>query len=462
MLDKVFGVIIILLILLGVYSYKTQNYYHIYGGNSSFSKFYHLPKQQEILKNVLSNKSSNVIELKDIDKSFKYQPNVKSKSVLHIGQLKLMLSELEFLTYCLDDHKKQILFVYAGSAPCNHLPFIAEYFPNIKFLLIDPNENVLMFEKNKTHYDSEYMDQVLYFKSSIKDSNSKNKKINMYNFKTNKIDVILRSKKTDEPLLNKILDVINKTDKRYFIYEDLFTDELSEYLGKCPDLYFCSDIRTNSGETNFKNYPSDLDVLFNSAQQYNWLNNMKPIYSMLKFRCPYMDMIITDIDSDTKKSLDKIKDKIDFIEDYKLKKFKYFEGDKVYIQSFPGVSSNETRLIVSKNNIINNKLIYYDHNEYDDKLFYYNKFIRPFCYHDNKDYFDENLGIDACGDCNIMIFIFKQYYDKYKIKYTPKIIKDRIKKILDIIDKTLIIKASKHGKFFNPYDIQYLFHNKYF
>lgn len=55
----------------------------------------------------------------------------------HFGQRKLLLTEIEY--YNMLNKSKEYLVVYPGSASCEHLPVILQLFPNLKFLLIDPN-----------------------------------------------------------------------------------------------------------------------------------------------------------------------------------------------------------------------------------------------------------------------------------------------------------------------------------
>ena len=60
----------------------------------------------------------------------------EAKTVLHLGQRKLLTSEIEFLSlYCNPgDH-----VVYAGAAPGTHINFLSEMlFPSLTFDLVDP------------------------------------------------------------------------------------------------------------------------------------------------------------------------------------------------------------------------------------------------------------------------------------------------------------------------------------
>jgi Poly A polymerase regulatory subunit len=65
---------------------------------------------------------------------------VTESSTLYFGQLKLFISELEFLT---PFHDQDIVVVYGGAAPGYHLPFVIALFPKMKFILVDPDRMAL-------------------------------------------------------------------------------------------------------------------------------------------------------------------------------------------------------------------------------------------------------------------------------------------------------------------------------
>jgi len=75
--------------------------------------------------------------LKDGDPTRDYTEAKRAKTVEHLGQRKLLLSEIEFLTHHL---KEGDTVVYAGSAPGTHLPLLTEMFPGIKMILYDPHK----------------------------------------------------------------------------------------------------------------------------------------------------------------------------------------------------------------------------------------------------------------------------------------------------------------------------------
>ena len=57
------------------------------------------------------------------------------KTVIHWGQRKLLLSEIEFLTMY---GVPGATVVYAGAAPGTHTSFLLDLFPELKFILVDP------------------------------------------------------------------------------------------------------------------------------------------------------------------------------------------------------------------------------------------------------------------------------------------------------------------------------------
>ena len=270
------------------------------------------------------------------------------KKTIHWGQLKLHLSEIEFLTlvhkefgktnFILSSSKlrknsrnnlnnkigsneskeKQIYFIYAGSAPGHHIPFLHKLFPDVKFELYDPNPFVL----------------------------SNNDYINIH---------------TGDP-------------------DGFFTNQTAKYwrAENHPDKYivFCSDIRTEPATPE--------NVKQNMEMQLEWWKIMNPELSIFKFRLPW---------TDEKSSKDEYTE--------------YPKGD-IYIQVYPGHTSTETRLIVKKNAEIKK----YYHAKYEKQLFYHNRITRKLYYKNILGNLTlENDGICNCYDCVSFIEIIKQYLE---------------------------------------------------
>lgn len=98
-----------------------------------------LPTDRHTVKNVPPH--NKVHRLLDMSSRLTYEEDLPDTPVVHWGQLKLFLSELEFLTKCtVEAVGRPITFVYAGAAPGDHQSILAELFPEITFELYDPND----------------------------------------------------------------------------------------------------------------------------------------------------------------------------------------------------------------------------------------------------------------------------------------------------------------------------------
>jgi hypothetical protein len=62
-------------------------------------------------------------------------------TVLHFGQLKLLCSEIQFLRAVGD--WRGCTLIYAGASPGHHIPHLMHLFPQLSFVLVDPNPSVM-------------------------------------------------------------------------------------------------------------------------------------------------------------------------------------------------------------------------------------------------------------------------------------------------------------------------------
>lgn len=227
------------------------------------------------------------------------------RTVLHWGQLKLFLSELEFFTeYAIKDKKQNV--IYAGAAPGIHLNLLSQLFPNLHFYLVDPrNFNKDLINKNNVTTIQDY-------------------------------------------------------------FSDKMATELRKKLGN-QDILFISDIRITPEEKNINK---------NHSLQKSWFNILKPTYAMLKFRLP------------------------------RLHKTKSYLDGKIYFQAYAYPSSTETRLVVKKNA----KIVKYNVDDYENKLYFFNRMTRAQFYKYNHNIKD----LDHCYDCKCFVYLVEKYLDKYK------------------------------------------------
>jgi cap2 methyltransferase len=70
------------------------------------------------------------------------------KTVLHWGQRKLLMSEIEFFTNHCEANKIAVV-VYVGAAPGVHIPILTNMFPQFSFLLYDPAQFMIPKEKQQ-------------------------------------------------------------------------------------------------------------------------------------------------------------------------------------------------------------------------------------------------------------------------------------------------------------------------
>lgn len=159
----------------------------------------------------------------------------EDKTLIHIGQRKLHMSEVEFLTECCSElydkkkHEKKIVLIYAGAAHGVHIPTLINMFPFIEYILIDPGK----FQ----------IDHSIYSEKAVC--------------------------KIENCFMND-----EKAEKLYERYKDYTR-------------LFISDIRTS--DIKEKNESEREDTIMKDMNaQMNWYYILKPFKSMLKFRLPYV------------------------------------------------------------------------------------------------------------------------------------------------------------------------------
>jgi len=285
--------------------------YHILSNDSMRSDKFEIDqyKSMDLFKyNSLIYKYSEVPYVVNYENTYP-----KPKTVVHWGQLKMLLVTMLFFMKVINEDDKEVHVIYAGSATGDNILLLCKLFPNTRWYLADPN--------------------------------------------------------------NHNLELYKKKDQVIEITKGYFTDELAEkykiqFKNRDHKLLFMSDIREGT---------EDLKVLGNQESNIRWHKIIKPDYSYLKFRCGY----------ETEKE------------------YNYYKGD-IYLQFYAPQSSTESRLLLEKD------LVPYVYNidEYQGKLYYFNRVIRP-SYH--KSVIDDNNLFDHCYDCVYFGYIIKNYISKFKV-----------------------------------------------
>lgn len=250
---------------------------------------------------------------------------------IHLGQRKLLLSEIQFLYKCLKHYTTDATVIYAGAAIGTHILSLTILFPNIKFIL---------FDSSPFHKD-------LYHQKNIE----------------------IHNKYLDTTTLKTMRNRLSKTT-----------------------VLLISDIRQNdkSFENGVKN---DMKI------QMNWVKNLDPYASLLKFRLPY-----------TMKHGEHME---------------YIKGD-LYFGVWAPPMSGETRLFIQ--NINNHKTKQYSFKDYEQSLFYHNKYTRRYCdakFHTYKSSLKEYC---PCFDCRIELEILNKYIEFRNYDIT-------LRKLVTIINK---------------------------
>lgn len=124
--------------------YKTKRELYIFYKKHKFSHI--LPIRPDlhinnphIRQNYLADYKYNFSRtLLDNSPTMKYRRRKdEEKSVLHWGQRKLLLVEIEFLTNYSNEND---IVLYAGAAPGIHIKYLSKLFPTLSFILYDPND----------------------------------------------------------------------------------------------------------------------------------------------------------------------------------------------------------------------------------------------------------------------------------------------------------------------------------
>lgn len=249
--------------------------------------------------------------------------NKKINSLMHWGQRKLLMSELEFLTLCLKDERCREckVVVYAGSASGEHIVFLADTFSDIKFVLVDPGR-----------------------------------------------------------FSSKIVEYAAKSNGRVVIHQDFFSEETAKLFPgemKPGEFLFISDIRNTDVTDNEQE--NDRVVQADMQMQMQWVECIKPLRSMLKFRMPFPKF-----DKVTKECLNQ--------------DFHYLSGD-IYLPVWGPPGTAECRLITNTLGSVDDEpeKKTYDCLAYEQQMRYFNVVTRPHIYGEGTHCMD--CGLDQCYDC---------------------------------------------------------------
>lgn len=160
---------------------------------------------------------------------------------IHYGQLKLLLSEILFLILYVDPKIENLIMVYVGAAPGEHIPYLSKLFPKLSFHLFDKSD---------------------------------------YNIRG---DCEYHQSFTPELFLE-----ISKGDRKIHAINGYFDDKTADYYKTIRDrVILCSDIRRNVTGDKDQDVADENTIKEDMAMQQKWVISIDPVASMLKFRLPY-------------------------------------------------------------------------------------------------------------------------------------------------------------------------------
>lgn len=441
-------------------NYINLTHRHLHGGYQNQDSDVPIPEEVKLFLSKVNNSIKSFIYDKKTDPIYSYdqlkedliysEKTKTSNKNCHLGQRKLLLTEIEFYNKFVDSKQMNNVVIYAGSASCEHLPVILTMYPNLKFILIDPNyhaidakykyiyQNVASISKsnhklytdikpgkNKRLAHLHPIVKELHNVDFIYDYDNTYDMFDIYN--DTHIEKMNNFKDLFEKNDKNVIDLLLDSDNRIFIIQDYMDIKLTLLLKKYiknatyeHNIYFLTDIRT----VLIPKYgASDIDILYNSALQIIYLKELRPVYSMLKFRTPMFLQnaynSIKNIYDDNLKNYEFAKDVFDYVIDnydvdllknYLDHKFFYFQNNFIFVQPWAPTSSTESRLFVSNQNI-DLDFVNYDNLIWENRFFYF-RYIRLFKYYPvfyeiTKKYAD--LHYDGCQDCAREIMILTDY-----------------------------------------------------
>lgn len=354
----------------------------------------------------------------------------------HFGQRKLFLSELHFLTQYLRTRTSNLplLVVYPGAAPSKHTGYLAQLFPEVTFILIDPTR----FGIKRAGSNIAIVDL-----TPTKDMGANGDAV--------AVDW--------NPIIDKI-----KLKSIIYTINAMFTDDMSvaikERFTGLADLLLISDIRTNTA----RGIPDDLDTCWNLAQQYLWVKILEPSGYLLKFRYPYFVNTSVSENSSATSFSDRFmscaKDEpfhstferakqegLDMVSNY-IKQVVHYLPGTLDIQAFAGQTSTELRLSNLNYQADQELVVYPDWKSYEGEMCMFNRVWRSVVLHDNP-YADSSLGLDHCNDCSLEVHFWEEYLKYRKIVVDTKRIHQHVSTLSYYSCGSL--RVHNHGLWFGDY-----------
>lgn len=106
------------------------------------------PRQGAPERKALFTQADRILNLETAPRAAYNRREEEIKTIVHVGQRKLLVTEIEFITrFTMPD--KLTYVVYAGAAGGRHQEILNKMFPNVQFLLYDPHRFVIKTGRNR-------------------------------------------------------------------------------------------------------------------------------------------------------------------------------------------------------------------------------------------------------------------------------------------------------------------------
>jgi Poly A polymerase regulatory subunit/RNA polymerase Rpb1, domain 2/Pentapeptide repeats (8 copies) len=230
---------------------------------------------------------SQMLEYRDYSQ-LSDQLKLDRQKVIHWGQRKLLISEIDFLTDFAEDDD---IVVYAGASPGTHVAVLRLLFPRITFELYDTSK---FSSKLYNKVENRYFDRLKVCKKYLTpdlaqkrygDRNSRVLYISDIRTNTNAEAFKVNAKRvnTVDFKANKEQSSIEQDSENSYgdTYDDEYENEENSLLDEESE-------RKQIAEYD-KSKPSEEDVIRDNELNLSIIRSMMPRHAMLKFRLPYSE-----------------------------------------------------------------------------------------------------------------------------------------------------------------------------
>lgn len=319
--------------------YKFNNIRNIIFSLQLTNKEFGLIEKKNFMKYDIKREYKNYVSYLPLDfPQIKYNKNLEAPQNYHWGQRKLLLGEIEFLTFLhkklnIEEKSDYYLVLYAGAAPGDHIPILKELFPKCIFILYDPSnfhispDNRIFIKNDLVTKDiiEKYKSDKLIFISDIRSTPNIDKKSKNYDNEFEKcVDYDIKlQKEWVEFLKEKIQGCILKFRFPFFNQKENNILGNTYFSGK---KYFQPWSRPTSAETRLICLEKDdFNIIEQNPQKYE--------EQMFYFNIKYRSSTFYDINKLYGKNYDFITEYF-ILKDYLLLYYKENEITDIFIAQF--------------------------------------------------------------------------------------------------------------------------------